>query len=44
MDCRRNRDHRGERYRFTGLLLEDMNVADLDEKEKELEAAAEMHL
>ena len=23
-DCRRNRDHRGERYRFTGLLLEDM--------------------
>lgn len=24
-DCRRSRDHRGERYQFTGLLLEDMN-------------------
>jgi len=24
-DCRRSRDHRGERYQFTGLLLEDMS-------------------
>ena len=24
-DCRRSQDHRGERYQFTGLLLEDMN-------------------
>ena len=24
-ECRRSRDHRGERYQFTGLLLEDMS-------------------
>ena len=24
-DCRKSRDHRGERYQFTGLLLEDMS-------------------
>jgi hypothetical protein len=24
-DCRRGGDHRGERYQFTGLLLEDMS-------------------